>query len=228
MNSIASYVRCYWAAPRFLCKKSSHHHRLCHPIQIPARYQFGTIEVSTEQLQNWVGGATAAEAAQHVNPHAPLNAWVPLDASFKQYSYSAAMDLKTAVPLDANALLSAAQQGASVNESQGWLQNLNQAAIQSQLTDYQSRLKTYIDASATGVNSTVGDVIGKKIIPQQSTELLAGSLPYAVDLKRAWPLFVMRQSRLELEHHLAEGAARQMIEGGRKFRRRVFGGDHGL
>lgn len=199
---------------------------------IPARYQFGTIEVSTEQLQNWVGGATKPEAAQqiiaqggianrglieggrfakvrmehvwvqayvnwapsrgnrnagspqnptqHVNPNGQLNAWVPLDASFKQYSYSAGMDLKTAVPLDANALLTAAQQGATVNAAQGWVQNLNQAAIQNQLTDYQARLKTYIDSTATGTNSTVGDVIGKKIIPQQSTELLAGTLPYAL------------------------------------------------
>jgi len=184
--------------------------------------------VSAAQLQNWVGGASAPEAAQqliaqggiasrglteggriakvrmehvwvqayvnwapsrgkrnasaaqHVNPNGQLNAWVPLDASFKQYSYSAAMDLKGQVPLDATALLNAAQQGATVNAAEGWVQNLNQAAIQSQLTDYQARLKAYIDASPTGAGSTVGDVIGRKIIPEQITELLAGSLPYAV------------------------------------------------
>ena len=87
------------------------------------------------------------------------------------------MDLKTAVPLDATALLNAAQQGATVNAAQGWVQNLNQSAIQSQLTDYQARLKAYIDASATGPGSTVGDVIGKKIIPAQKPDLLAGTLP---------------------------------------------------
>ena len=63
--------------------------------------------------------------AQHVNPNGQLNAWVPLDASFKQYSYSAGMDLKAAVPLEATALLNAAQQGATVNAYQGWVQNLN-------------------------------------------------------------------------------------------------------
>ena len=87
------------------------------------------------------------------------------------------MDLKTAVPLDATALLNAAQQGATVNAAQGWVQNLNQSAIQSQLTDYQARLKAYIDASATGPGSTVGDVIGKKIIPAQKPDLLACTLP---------------------------------------------------
>jgi hypothetical protein len=212
---------------------------LLRAAHIPARYQFGTIEVGAAQLQNWVGTTTSPEAAQqiigqggiasralveggritkirmehvwvqaytnwapsrgnrqgggstqpnittpdgllqHVNPNAQLNAWVPLDASYKQYSYTQGMDLKTAVPLDAQALLNAAQQGATVNAAQGWVQNLNQTAIQNQLSAYQTRLKTYIDASATGANSTVGDVIGKKIIPQQLTDMLAGSLPYA-------------------------------------------------
>lgn len=134
---------------------------------IPARYQYGTIDIPADKVQNWVGGATQPEAAlqilsqggiaatglasggrittirlehvwvnayvnwtpsrgakdgganltpkQHVNPNGNLNAWVPLDASYKQYSYTAGMDLKTAVPLDANALLSAAQNGATVN-----------------------------------------------------------------------------------------------------------------
>ena len=214
---------------------------------IPARYQYGTIEVTTEQLQNWVGGTTSPEAAQqiiaqggiasrglveggrfakvrmehvwvqayvnwapsrgarqggqtttpptsypagststsaqHVNPNGQLNAWVPLDASFKQYSYSAGLDLKTAVPLDANALLAASQVGATVNAAQGWVQNLNQAAIQTELANYQTRLKAYIDSTPTGISSTVGDVIGKKIIPQQIQPLLAGTLPYTTVLE---------------------------------------------
>ena len=89
---------------------------------------------------NWAPGRGSknATASQHVNPNAPLNAWVALDASAKQYSYSAGMDLQNQVPLDANALLTAAQAGATLNENQGWVQNLNQAAIQNQLTSYQS------------------------------------------------------------------------------------------
>lgn len=201
---------------------------LLRAANIPARYQFGTIDVSADKVQNWVGGTTKPEAAlqilnqggiaatgiasggrittirlehvwvnayvnwtpsrgnrnasasQHLNPNDQLNAWVPLDASYKQYSYTQGMDLKTQVPLDANALLTAAQQGATVNEAQGWVQNLNQTAIQSQLGAYQTRLKTYIDSTPTGPNSTVGDVIGKKIIPQQAQPMLAGTLQNVV------------------------------------------------
>ena len=42
-----------------------------------------------------------------------------MDASFKQYTYSDGMDLQQAVPLDAAALISAAGQGAQVNEAEG-------------------------------------------------------------------------------------------------------------
>ena len=90
------------------------------------------------------------------------------------------MDLKTAVPLDANALLQAAQQGATINQAQGWVQNLNQAAIASQLNSYQTRLKAYIDSSPTGTASKVGDVIGKKIIEQTLRTLLPEAAPLGV------------------------------------------------
>ena len=193
---------------------------------IPARYQFGTVEMTATQAMNWVGGVTNPQAAlqimnqggiaargvaqggaiqtirfehawaqayvnwapgrgnrnatptQHVNPNGPLNAWVALDASVKQYSYAPGLDLQTAVPLDAQALLNAAQSGATVNEQEGWVQNLNQAAIQSQLTSYQSQLKTYIDTQKP--NATVGDVIGRKIIPQTVHSVLAGVTPLAI------------------------------------------------
>lgn len=199
---------------------------LLRAANVPARYQYGTIDVDADKLQNWVGGTTKIEAAQqllgqggianlglqqggriakvrmehvwvsayvnwqpsrgakqgaagqHINPNGPLNAWVPLDPSYKQYSYAQGLDLKTAVPLDPQALITAAQQGAMVNTQEGWVQNLNQAAVQAQLDDYQARLKAYVDGQ--NANATVGDVIGKKIIPQQLPSLLPGSLPYAV------------------------------------------------
>ncbi len=199
---------------------------LLRAAKIPARYQYGTIELPIEKLRNWIGGvahpsaaqqllgqggianralvaggqvaairmehvwvqayvnwapsrgATQGKPDQHVHPVGPRNAWVALDPSYKQYSYTPGMDLKTAVPLDAQALLSAAQQGATVNEAQGWVQNLNQAALQSQLADYQNRLSNYIQSQ--NANATVGDVIGRKILQQQAPSLLAATLPYTV------------------------------------------------
>ena len=77
-----------------------------------------------------------------------------MDASFKQYTYSDGMDLQQAVPLDAAALISAAGQGAQVNEAEGWVQHLNTAALQGQLSAYQQRLKTYIDRQNGGQSTS--------------------------------------------------------------------------
>ena len=224
---------------------------------IPARYQFGTVEIPAAQAMNWVGnaqtpaatlqilnqggiaaramaqggqisairlehawvqayvnwapsrGAQNGTASQHVNPNGPLNAWVALDASVKQYSYAQGMDLQAAVPLDANALLAAAQSGATVNEQEGWVQNLNQAAIQSQLTAYQSRLKTYIDSQAP--NASVGDVIGKKIIPQTTHSVLAGVTPLALVQTGQQTAAIPRSLQHQFSYTLSDGWGNELL-----------------
>jgi hypothetical protein len=102
--------------------------------------------------------------------------WVPLDGSFKQYDYAQGMDLKTAVPLDAPALIDQIKAGATVNEAEGWVQNLDSATLQTALADYQTRLKTYIDSQ--NPNSAIGDVLGTKTIVTHAYPILMGSLPY--------------------------------------------------
>ena len=125
-----------------------------------------------------VEGGADVTPPQHPNINANANGWLPLDASYKQYQYAKGMDLQKAVPLDAQALLTSAQQGATVNEAEGWVQNLNQAAIQSQMQQYQAKLQNYINSQNS--NATVGDVIGKKIIPERLPSTLSGQLPYTV------------------------------------------------
>ncbi len=101
--------------------------------------------------------------------------WIPLDASYKQYTYTQGMDIKTAVPLDAQALVTQAQSGATLDPS-GWVQNVNGTAIQSALTSYQTQVQTYINT--TQPNATVGDVLGSKTILANTSSILAGTLPY--------------------------------------------------
>lgn len=225
---------------------ASLHIALLRASSIPARYQFGTIEIPVEQLNNWIGGVQKGEAAlqllaqggiaargvveagrfskvrmehvwvnayvhwapgrgsqpggvigatpgnpggtlttpqghiQHPSPNAHRNAWVPMDASYKQYRYSPGMNLAASVPLDTTALLAAASQGATINEAQGYVQNLNQANLQAQLDAYQTRLKNHIDSSPTGASSTVGDVIGTQGRQTVTHAVLAGTTPMPV------------------------------------------------
>ena len=117
--------------------------------------------------------------ARHVPGQSTPDAWIPMDASFKQYTYSDGMDLQQAVPLDAAALISAAGQGAQVNEAEGWVQHLNTAALQGQLSAYQQRLKTYIDRQ-NGGQSTVGQVLGQRAAQIDPLPFFAATLPYEV------------------------------------------------
>jgi hypothetical protein len=75
-------------------------------------------------------------------------------------------------------LIDQSKVGATINEGEGWVQNLNQANIQSQLTAYQNQVKAYVDAQRP--NATVGDVIGNKVIVAATPPILAGTLPYTL------------------------------------------------
>ena len=185
---------------------------------IAARYVYGTVEVSADQVMNWVGGVAVPQAAQNLMgqggipnmglasggqikairfehvwveayvdyvpsrgaKHITGDTWVPMDGSFKQYAYTQGMDLKTQVPLDAQALLDQAKTGATINETEGWVQNLNlnQTNLQTVLTTYQNQVKSYIDAQKP--NATVGEVLGTKSIVAQTYSVLMGTLPYKI------------------------------------------------
>jgi transglutaminase-like putative cysteine protease len=219
---------------------------------IPARYQFGTVEVPVAQAMNWLGGLQRPEAAldllhqggiaarglssggrivairmehvwvsayvnwmpgrgvrqggatieppllaahgqpQHPHPNARLNHWLPIDGSFKQYSYSPGMPVGSAVPMDGPALLEQALEGSTTTPS--FVRRLNQPNIQAALLDYQERLEQYIASSASGTNSTFADVFGAKVIQQRPLELMPGSTPLAV--------VVQGGQRAELPEHL--------------------------
>jgi hypothetical protein len=104
------------------------------------------------------------------------DSWVPMDASFKQYDYSNGMDIEGAVPLDGQVLLEQIQTGATLNTSGGWVQNLNEMALKTALTDYQNQIKTYIEGQMP--NATTGDVFGDKKIVEQNPPILMSGLSY--------------------------------------------------
>ncbi len=109
--------------------------------------------------------------------------WIPLDASFKQYTYTQGIDIKTAVPFDAQAFINQIQSTATINETEGYVTNVNSLFIQQTMTDYQTQVQNYI--SQNYPNATVGDVLGKKEIVKQEFSYLMGTLPYRTIVKGA-------------------------------------------
>ncbi|MEW6054880.1 MAG: transglutaminase-like domain-containing protein, partial [Nitrospirota bacterium] len=107
--------------------------------------------------------------------------WIPLDASFKQYNYTQGIDIKTAVPFDAQSFIDQIQSTATINETEGYVTNVNSLFIQQTMTDYQTQVQNYITQNYP--NATVGDVLGKKEIQKQEFSYLLGTLPYKTIVK---------------------------------------------
>ena len=102
--------------------------------------------------------------------------WVPLDASFKQYSTAPGIDVGTAVPLDAAALLSAATSGATIDTGPGRFLAVNAGAMAEMLADYNRRVDVYLRQNHPDATFETG--FGRRIIQAQQTPILLGTLPY--------------------------------------------------
>lgn len=115
-----------------------------------------------------------SRGARHKNGQG--DTWIRLDGSFKQYTYTQGMDIKSAVPFDAQTFIDQIKNTATINETQGYVTNVNSLLIQQTMTDYQTQVQNYI--SQNYPNATVGDVLGKKEIVKQEFPYLLGTLPY--------------------------------------------------
>jgi hypothetical protein len=108
--------------------------------------------------------------------HKVGDTWVPLDASFKQYEFTEGQDIASNVHFDAEGLVDSTQANATLNETEGWIQGVNQADVQATIKDYQLQIQDYI--ANQDPDTTIGDVLGtQKVIVQEFQQLAAG-LPY--------------------------------------------------
>lgn len=115
-----------------------------------------------------------SRGAKHINGKG--DTWISLDASYKQYTYTNGIDIKTAVPFDAQTFLNQIKSTATINETAGYVTGVNSLLTQQAMQDYQSRVQGYIQQNYP--NATVGDVLGKKEIVKQEFPYLLGTLPY--------------------------------------------------
>lgn len=104
------------------------------------------------------------------------DSWIPLDASFKQYNYTQGIDIKSAVPFDAQTFVNQIQSTATIDTTNSSVTNINSNYIQQQMQNYQNQVKAYIEQNYP--DATVGEVLGKKEIIKQNFSFLAGTLPY--------------------------------------------------
>ncbi|HEY6874538.1 MAG TPA: transglutaminase domain-containing protein [Geobacteraceae bacterium] len=116
-----------------------------------------------------------SRGARHINGKG--DTWIRLDPSYKQYNYTSGIDVKSAVPFDAQSFLTQIQSGATINATDGSVTGVNSLAAQQAMQDYQTRVQNYIQLNYP--NATVGDVLGKKEIAKKEYPFLLGTLPYS-------------------------------------------------
>ncbi len=117
-----------------------------------------------------------SRGARHRNGQG--DTWIRLDASFKQYNYTEGMDIKTAVPFDAESFIEQITATATINEEEGYVTGVDSLFISQTMEDYQTQVENYITDNYP--EATVGDVLGKKEIIKQEFRYLLGTLPYRV------------------------------------------------
>lgn len=104
------------------------------------------------------------------------DSWVSLDPSYKQYQYLAGLDVVQIASIDPAALAQSFATSGTVNQTEGWVQNLNPTILQNTQAQAQSALETYIRNNLP--NPTVEDVLGGRKILIQDTTVLPSALPY--------------------------------------------------
>jgi len=130
-----------------------------------------------EAKLDFVPSKGAVQTSEQNNPNVE-DSWVPLDASYKRYEHTKGIDLAKAVPFDAEDFLNKAQQGATVDETNGSVQNLNAANIETATKAYQDKVEAYLKQQHP--TATVGDVLGTSKIKTYKSKMLSPVLPYEV------------------------------------------------
>jgi len=104
------------------------------------------------------------------------DSWIPLDASYKQYNYTQGIDIKSAVPFDAQSFVNQIQSTATIDTANSSVTGVDCKPLSQMMSVYKENLKSYLDQKYS--NATIGEVIGNKEIKKQEFSYLPGTLPY--------------------------------------------------
>lgn len=104
------------------------------------------------------------------------DAWLPLDASYKQYEFSK-IDLAKGAPIDGNAIISQMQASATVG-ADGSVTGIDTSIVRQAFASYQPAAQAYIDSVKPG--ATFEDLVGTRKIIQANLSILPGTLPYKI------------------------------------------------
>jgi hypothetical protein len=102
--------------------------------------------------------------------------WIPLDASFKQYTYEEPIDFPQAVGFNTQDFVDEVLTGSTVDPINSSISNVPQGLILQRIQEYVQSVHQYYDSNLQG--KTVEDIVGSKKVVAQDFPYLLGTLPY--------------------------------------------------
>lgn len=126
----------------------------------------------------WVEAAVPfypSRGAKPVSARNPIDSWIPLDGSFKQYKYLKGIDTLAISKIDSNKVINDFKNSGSSDEQEGWVQGGDIDIIENALQESQANVNAYINTMQT---PTVGSVVGGRTIIVEKFNMLPGTLPY--------------------------------------------------
>jgi hypothetical protein len=108
--------------------------------------------------------------------HRQGDTWVPLDASFKQYTYTDGMDISAEVPFDGSAFIDSAVNSGTYSEAESYISDIDASFINSTLSNHQEQTVAFINQ--TNPNPSMDDVYGGRNVVARHFPILMGTLPF--------------------------------------------------
>lgn len=137
------------------------------------------------------GGEIASVRMEHIWVEAALDyfpsraavmeaadAWVPLDAAFKQYEFHQRIDVTEVTGIDPVAVAQQFLASGNVEENAGYIQGFDAGILQATQSDAETALETHIDQLPD--DATVRDVLGGREIIARDVDTLPARIPNAV------------------------------------------------
>ncbi|HZI15168.1 MAG TPA: transglutaminase domain-containing protein [Myxococcus sp.] len=122
----------------------------------------------------WVEALVDFEPSRGAINHAP-DTWVPVDASFKQYTFPPRTEVETEAPLDVETEAARIMATAVQDEATGSVTRLDTVAYDGWLDSILEEVN-----GRYGPRPTLRDFTGRRVILPEQGSVLAGALPYEV------------------------------------------------
>lgn len=106
--------------------------------------------------------------------HSEGDQWLPLDASFKQYTYSDGLDFQNNLAFDANGLVDHVTSNSTADDNS--VSGFPSDYVSQRYSDFTAQLEQYI--AEQGDNLLASDVLGAKTVIEVDNSQLSSGLPY--------------------------------------------------